>query len=158
MPSLTLSASLLFAALVAALPAPQFGGFPSGPTSGGSTANGLSGPCLPVTVIYARGTSEPGNIGSSVGPALLSDLQSILPNKVAFQGVNYTADVAGDEQLGKPGGIIATQDLNQAITQCPSTKLFMSGYSEGALVSHQGVANAATATKAKITVSSLYPF
>ena len=122
-----------------------------------STANGASGPCMPVTVLYARGTSELGNIGSSVGLSLMSDLNTLFPNKVAFQGVNYSADVAGDEQLGKPGGTAATSQANGIISACPSTKLFISGYSEGAMVAHNAVAGLSTANKAKVTVSSPFP-
>ena len=140
----------------------QFNGLAERQSAGASsTANGASGACLPVTVLYARGTSEPGNIGSSVGPSLMSDLNTLLPNKVAFQGVNYDATVEGDEQLGKPGGTIATSQANGIISACPSTKLFISGYSEGAMVAHNAVAGLSTANKAKVTVSHSrpsYPF
>ena len=44
-----------------------------------STANDLeNGECAPVTVIFARDTTEDGNIGTIVGPPLQSALQSTL--------------------------------------------------------------------------------
>lgn len=72
-----------------ASPLPQTGG-----TAASSTANDVTNDvaCRELTVIFARGTSEPGNIGSVVGPPLLSALQSKLgANNVAFQGVPYAA-------------------------------------------------------------------
>ena len=67
-----------------------------------STANDLeNGKCAPVTVIFARGTTEGGNIGTVVGPPLQCALQSALgAGNVAFQGVDYPANVAGFLQGG----------------------------------------------------------
>ena len=59
------------------------------------TANDVTNnvkPCRTYSVIFARGTNEGGNIGSIVGPPLLSALQAKLGNNgVAFQGVPYPA-------------------------------------------------------------------
>ena len=96
---------------------PQFTGFPGFPPVGGgggtggtgfppvgggggtssSTANDVTdkAPCTPLTVIFARGTGEPGNIGSVAGPPMLSALKSKLgAGNVAFQGVPYAASAA----------------------------------------------------------------
>ena len=65
------------------------------PGQSSSTANDVTNdaPCKELTVIFARGTSEPGNIGSVIGPPLLSALQSSLgASSVAYQGVPYPAD------------------------------------------------------------------
>ena len=64
--------------------------------TGGTTANDVTnGVCAPLTLIFARGTSEPGNMGSSVGPALAKQLISDLgASQIAVQGVTYPASVA----------------------------------------------------------------
>ncbi|KAI4113111.1 MAG: hypothetical protein LQ345_005838, partial [Seirophora villosa] len=47
-----------------------------------------------ITVIFARGTGEGGNIGSVIGPPLLKALQSKAPGQVNYQGVPYPATAA----------------------------------------------------------------
>lgn len=70
--------------------------------------------CRDVTVIYARGTGQQGNIGepTDVGPLFLDDLAAIVgTSKLAAQGVNYSADVTGFEEGGDPAGSAAMADL-----------------------------------------------
>jgi hypothetical protein len=54
-----------------------------------------SGSCTDYTVIFARGTSEPGNVGVLVGPPLFEALQDIVgASALTIQGVNdYSASV-----------------------------------------------------------------
>lgn len=61
--------------------------------------------CRDVTVIYARGTGQQGNIGEStdVGPLFFDDLAALVPS-FAAQGVNYSANVLGFEEGGDPTG------------------------------------------------------
>lgn len=65
-------------------------------TMGSSTENGVSqnSGCKELTLIFARGTGELGNMGTVVGPPLASKLASLTNNKVTIQGVNYDASVA----------------------------------------------------------------
>lgn len=61
-----------------------------------TTSNDLTnGNCGDVTLIFARGTDEPGNVGSLVGPEFYSALESALGSTSSiFQGVNdYDASV-----------------------------------------------------------------
>lgn len=90
----------------------------------------LDGPCRKVTVIFARGTTEAGNIGALVGPSLECALDSRLgANTVAFQGVDYPADVAGYLAGGSAaGGSTLASLVNTASTKCPSTQIVLSGY------------------------------
>lgn len=84
--------------------------------------------CQAITVIFARGTTETGNIGAVVGPAL----KSALGTGTAFQGVTYPADVAGFLQGGDSTGSATMASLvSQASTQCPDTKIVLSGYRYG---------------------------
>ncbi len=87
-------------------------------------------PCKDLTVIYARGTSESGNVGSIAGPPFFSALASSLgASKVDVQGVAYNADWPGAFAGGDAQGSTTMANLvNQASTQCPDTKIVMSGY------------------------------
>lgn len=108
--------------------------------SGGSTASDVTnGACAPLTVIFARGTSETGTVGSVVGPPLFSALKSKLNGNVALQGVSYPASAAGNANLGQDGGPTMAKLANQALSQCPGTKVVLSGYSQGAMVVHNAV-------------------
>lgn len=62
--------------------------------------NGLTdgSPCKAVTVLFAKGTGENGNMGdgSSPGPAWAAAIRSSLgTDQVTVQGINYTASVIG---------------------------------------------------------------
>ncbi|KAL8680042.1 MAG: hypothetical protein Q9186_003722 [Xanthomendoza sp. 1 TL-2023] len=139
-----------------AAPAPQFnfpsfpwgGGSGGGSTGGGSTGSYSSGntanditnkaPCKAITVIFARGTSERGNLGSVIGPPLYTALKNKLgADKVAYQGVPYPASVAGNANGGGTGGALMASLAQQAIQQCPTTKVILSGYSQGGSVVHR---------------------
>ncbi|KAL6717915.1 hypothetical protein ACLMJK_004000 [Lecanora helva] len=115
-------------------------GFPGGASS---TANDVTNnaPCKEVTVIFARGTGEPGNIGSVAGPPLLKALQSKLNNNVAFQGVPYAASAQGNAQQGGNGGSLMTSLAQQSLKQCPNSKIILSGYSQGGFVVHVAAQN-----------------
>lgn len=65
---------------------------------GGDEEDGLSGPCKAVTVIFAKGTSEDGNVGDghSPGPAWFAALRTTLgTDQVTVQGIAYDASVLG---------------------------------------------------------------
>jgi cutinase len=65
-------------------------------TSTQTTRNDLvsSSACAAITVIFARGTTEPGNVGVLVGPPFFNALESLVgAENVALQGVDYPASV-----------------------------------------------------------------
>lgn len=77
--------------------------------------------CRAVTVIYARGTSQEGNIGepTDVGPEFVNDLGVYVGiNNLAVQGVNYSADVAGFEEGGDPVGSAVMANLTALVSTC----------------------------------------
>lgn len=92
-------------------------------------------PCKAVTVIFARGTTESGNVGSLAGPPFFSAIATAIGDaNLAVQGVDYAADIAGFLAGGDAAGSKTMAGLvDQAIAQCPDTKVVMSGYSS---VSH----------------------
>lgn len=74
--------------------------------------------CRDVTVIYARGTGQQGNIGVStdVGPLFLNDLAAIVgTSNLAAQGVNYSASVEGFEEGGDPAGSALMAELAELV-------------------------------------------
>jgi cutinase len=65
-------------------------------SGGGSTENGIknSNCCTDVTIVFARGTLESGNVGTTVGPPLFKALRDkIGASRVTVQGTAYAADI-----------------------------------------------------------------
>ena len=89
-----------------------------------------NGVCAPLTVVYARGTNEPGNIGSVVGPRMFWSFANEMNGNIALQGVNYPADSYGNVVRGATGAPSMTALALQAKAQCPETKLALIGYSQ----------------------------
>lgn len=60
------------------------------------TTQSSSNSCKDVTVIFARGTCDPGNVGALVGPPFFKAIQDKLPGRsINFQGIEYPASVEG---------------------------------------------------------------
>lgn len=52
--------------------------------------------CAQMTIIFARGTNEPGNMGVFAGPQLVQAVKNAMPGaSVNVQGVAYTATIQG---------------------------------------------------------------
>ena len=87
-------------------------------------------PCKAVTVIFARGTVSPGNVGESTGPPFFQAIAKLIgAQNLAVQGVNYPASILGFLQGGDGAGSTAMAGLvERAYAQCPNTKVVMSGY------------------------------
>jgi len=97
-----------------------------------NTQNDLTNgsPCKPLTIIFARGTVEEGNVGARIGPPLFSAVANIIgAGNLAVQGVDYPAGIFGFLGGGSASGSTLMKKLvQQAIVQCPETKIVMSGY------------------------------
>ncbi|CAL3966500.1 hypothetical protein PZA11_003137 [Diplocarpon coronariae] len=132
-------ASLILLALPLSLaaPAPAAGG---GASFGSSTQNAGSA-CKGMTLVFARGTTEGGNMGMVAGPPFAQALAKKMGGDLAVQGVEYPADVKGFLAGGDAAG---SQKMATLVTQmmaaCPNTKMVMAGYSQGGQLVH----NAAT--------------
>lgn len=125
MRSLHLLSLFLFGALAAPapMPAPQ-------------SESQASGPCKKVALIFARGTTETGNMGITVGPSLARQLRSVYGyTNVAVQGVDYGAGFIGAMTGAMAQGDGVSNMLKHTKTimnKCPQTKIILSGYSQGA--------------------------
>ncbi|RFU30882.1 hypothetical protein B7463_g5434, partial [Scytalidium lignicola] len=119
-----------------------------------STYNELGRLCTPYTVIFARGTSEPGNVGLIVGPPFFEALTSLVGSSaLTIQGVNnYAASIAGYLEGGDPNGSaeMASQ-IKSAVASCPDTKLIVSGYSQGGQIVHNAISQLPAATAQAIS-------
>ncbi|KAH7133349.1 cutinase-domain-containing protein [Dactylonectria estremocensis] len=122
---------------------------------GGSTQNGLDGDCKAVTVIFARGTSEGGNVGTVTGPPFFEALASQLGDgKLAVQGVEYAASTAGIMQGGDTAGSAKMASLvESAMKKCPDTKVVISGYSQGAMLVHNAAKSLSSDVTGKIAAA-----
>lgn len=121
-------------------------------TSLSNTRNEL-GLCRPVTVIFARGTIELGNIGALVGPPFFNALEAAIgASNLAVQGVDYPATFLGYLAGGSKAGAKTLAALTeQAAAQCPDTQIVLSGYSQGAQVVHLGAAKLSASTAARVS-------
>ncbi|MEV0247856.1 cutinase family protein [Nocardia sp. NPDC050712] len=99
----------------------------------GSTA--WANPCTAVEVIVARGTSEPGWLGSAVGDPLYGTLLQALPVDATAYRVNYPADLTVPTSISDGTRDMAAHLAHQAAI-CPGQRFVLVGYSQGALVVH----------------------
>ncbi|KAF1817049.1 cutinase-domain-containing protein [Eremomyces bilateralis CBS 781.70] len=129
----------------------------------GSTSNELnSGACRDYIFIFARGSTESGNMGGTVGPATCSGLKnSFGSSRVACQGVGpqYTASI-GDNLLSEgtssAGYNNAITLFNLAQSKCPQSLVVFGGYSQGAAVMHASVRRLSASSKARLVGGVLY--
>ncbi|KAK8105595.1 Cutinase [Apiospora kogelbergensis] len=115
------------------------------------------GVCGDIVVIFARGTTEPGNVGSLVGPPLFGALRKRMGanggQTLAVQGVDrYDASVTAYLQGGDASGSQQMADLvSKAMKQCPSSKIVMSGYSQGGQLVHNAARLLPASTMAAVS-------
>jgi cutinase len=89
---------------------------------GGDTYNQLTDgtACRPVTIIYARGTTQAGNVGeaNSEGPTFFNALSSLLggTSRLAIQGVTYPANVFGFLAGGDAAGATTMFNLINTVS------------------------------------------
>ncbi|KAE8401018.1 cutinase-domain-containing protein [Aspergillus pseudonomiae] len=144
-------------------------------TGAQTTQNQYIGVCTEYTVLFARGTSEPGNVsllvlrsgsvfnlaqvGVLVGPPLYEAFEEAVGSRaLTFQGVNgYSASVesylAGGDAAGSKS---MASDATEILTKCPDTKLIMSGYSQGCQVVHNAVEQLPAEIASKISSVLLF--
>ncbi|KAI8959390.1 carbohydrate esterase family 5 protein [Daldinia sp. FL1419] len=129
--------------------------------SAGTTENEfLEGGCRDVIFIFARGSTQDGNMGDDPGPQTVDQLKAALgANIVAAQGVDYPALLIDNLRTGgcDPEDADNMRALiTQAATQCPSSKLVVSGYSQGAALVHRSIESASASVRNQIYAAVTY--
>ncbi len=105
----------------------------------GATPTASAEPCPDAEVVFARGSDEPPGVGT-VGQAFIDSLRGMLPGKsVGVYAVNYPATGDFNNKAVFPGTMFdgvhdTTSHLQSMAANCPSTKLLLGGYSQGAAV------------------------
>lgn len=124
-----------------------------------TTDNGLDDSCADVTIVFARGTCETGNVGLLVGPPFFLALEAALGSDVSveIQGVDYSATVEGYLEGGDPAGSqTMADDVTDALSKCPDTKLVMAGYSQGGQIVHNAAELLPSATMAEVAAVVIF--
>jgi len=159
---------LLVAGLLCSIVAAQKGkggkGAKGGKGGGKSTENdlkGSSGPCKDIYFIMARASTEPGNMGASMGPIVCSGLKREFPNRVGCQGVGspYSAGLADNASpKGTTQAAIgeAQKMFKLAASKCPKALIVFGGYSQGTAVMHNAVSGLPADIKAKVVGGVLF--
>ncbi|MBJ7336181.1 cutinase family protein [Mycolicibacterium sp.] len=98
---------------------------------GTPTASAASG-CSDVEVVFARGTAEPAGLGRE-GQAFVDSLKGDLKGRtVSAYAVDYPASY--DFMQATAGAKDASAHVQATAASCPSTKIVLGGYSQGAAV------------------------
>ena len=98
----------------------------------GPVRSATAATCPDVDVVFGRGTREPAGVGR-VGQAFADALQSQIPSRtMTTYAVNYPASY--DFLAAQDGAIDAEQHIRTMVQQCPSTRIVLGGYSQGAAV------------------------
>lgn len=149
-----LSFTVLALPLALAVPAPQANNLGSATTQNGLTAGG----CKAMTIVFARGTTEQGNVGTLSGPPWFDAMGKMVgAQNLAVQGVDYPANVQGFLAGGdKKGSAKMAQLVQQAMTSCPDTQVVMAGYSQGGQLVHNAAAMLPPATASKVSSAVIF--
>ena len=88
--------------------------------------------CSDIEVVFARGTNDAPALGN-VGQAFVDALRPQVGGQtLTAYAVNYPADY--DFLKAAIGADDATNHIAETVSQCPSTKIVLGGYSQGAAV------------------------
>ncbi|KAK0737448.1 cutinase-domain-containing protein [Apiosordaria backusii] len=150
------TAALALAGLVAALPVDQKESVEARQLLG-NTKNELlnGGACPPVIFIYARGSTESGNLGT-LGPSVGDALEARFgANNVWVQGVGgaYTADILDNVLPDGTTSAAITEMKNLFIlanSRCPSAKIVAGGYSQGAALAAASIRDSSATIREQI--------
>ncbi|KAK2054403.1 cutinase [Colletotrichum caudatum] len=113
------------------------------------------GGCKDVIMLFARGSTEVGNMGTVCGPSTANNVKAKF-SSVAVEGVDYAAALATNALPGgaDPLGVAEMKRLiAKANSECPDSKLVVGGYSQGAAVTHRAVENLPQAQKDQIVAA-----
>ncbi|KAF4496294.1 cutinase [Fusarium agapanthi] len=114
-------------------------------------------PCRNVTMIYARGLKQKGNVGKvgDTGPMIFNHLAELIgPENLAIAGVTFKAKIRDWMAPKKSkGGLVMVELIKRAASQCPNTKIVLVGYSVGGKVLHKAAENLSWGMTQRITAA-----
>src|SRR5947209_18238773 len=107
-------------------------------SSGGVTAlaanSASAASCAAIDVVVARGTFEPGTLGSIVGdPVYAAIKQDLSSTTTSSYPVNYPADLNEPASV-QAGNTDLVNHLNSQAAACPNQRFVLVGYSQAANV------------------------
>ncbi|KAH8648406.1 cutinase [Xylariales sp. PMI_506] len=116
----------------------------------GTTANEYTADgCATAILFFARGTTQPGNLGDMPGQQLATQLSTAIGTaNLHAQGINYPASLEGNYASGgcpEAQALAMTKLITQAATSCPNAKLIVAGYSQGSAMVHRSIEAASAA-------------
>ncbi|KAJ5810429.1 uncharacterized protein N7503_002647 [Penicillium pulvis] len=121
------------------------------------------GNCKDTMFIFARGSTEVGNMGTVVGPEVCEDLKVKLGGEVGCQGVGgaYTAGLDTNFLPAdtSSAAIQAAVDMfTECNTKCPNAKIVAGGYSQGTAVMDGAIQKLSTEVVDKVKGVVLFGF
>jgi len=117
---------------------------------------GSSSACPKAILIFARGSTEPGNMGVTVGPLLASALETTYgAAQLWIQGVGgpYSADLVSNFLPGGSSTAAFEEGVrlfNLANSKCPNSIVVAGGYSQGAAVIAGSVSRLSAAVRNQV--------
>lgn len=105
----------------------------------GTTSIASAEPCPDAEVVFARGSDEPPGVGTT-GQAFIDALRAQSPGKsIGVYAVNYPATGDFGNRAVFPGTMFdgvrdASSRIQAMAANCPTTKLLLGGFSQGAAV------------------------
>ncbi|KAK3991457.1 cutinase-domain-containing protein [Cladorrhinum sp. PSN332] len=124
----------------------------------GTTATEFTdGGCRDIIMLFARGSTEVGNMGTVCGPPTANGLKEKFgADAVAVEGIEYAALLSTNFLPGGAdlAGIREMRRLIQRATaQCPDSHLVVGGYSQGAALAHRAVEDLPEGEKDRIVAA-----
>ncbi|CAH0037912.1 unnamed protein product [Clonostachys solani] len=156
-----LPALTAFACLAAAAPA-ELDTRQLGSSTATDLENGQSSNCPSAILIFARGSTETGNMGMSVGTSLSGALKKKVSG-IWIQGVGgpYGATL-GDNALPRGSSAAAIKEgvrlMNLAHEKCPNAAILTGGYSQGSALIAAAITDLDSAVREQVKGAALFGY
>jgi len=125
------------------------------------SADGFTrGGCKRVIMVYARGSTELGNVGT-LGPSLESGLSRKLNRDFALQGVEYPADLLSNvlpDGTNKMAIRTMAGLFNDIYARCPGVSIAAGGYSQGSAVATNAINEVSAEVRDAIKATVLFGY
>ncbi|KLU92247.1 cutinase [Magnaporthiopsis poae ATCC 64411] len=124
----------------------------------GTEANEFkNGPCRDIVLLFARGSTQDGNMGQQPGPDLANAMKAKFgADRVAAQGMSYAAILAGNLAEGGATSMESSDfaDLIKDVAvKCPDARIVVSGYSQGAALVHRAMRSCSVNVKTHVAAA-----